>query len=130
GDPAPVHPLLRGWMLRTLTQSLFDTDVPDYGREIWRAQTVELTPVALGDARLSASFDVVRDEVVTRNVIGRLEGAQRPDETVIYSAHWDAYGIGEPDAAGDGIRHGADDNATGVAAVIELARRFAQGPRP
>ena len=129
-DAAREHTLLRGWMQRALAESLFDAAGLDFGREKAGAQTAGFKPVALGDARLSASFDVVRDEVVTRNVIGRLEGARRPGETVIYSAHWDAYGIGEPDAGGDGIRHGAVDNATGVAAVLELARLFAQGPRP
>jgi len=68
--------------------------------------------------------------VVTRNVIGRIDGAERPDETVIYSAHWDAFGIGEADKDGDRIRRGAMDNASAVAAVLELARVFAAGPRP
>jgi Zn-dependent M28 family amino/carboxypeptidase len=45
-------------------------------------------------------------------------------------AHWDAYGIGEPDASGDRIRRGAADDALGVAGVLEVARAFAKGPRP
>ena len=129
-DAATFHTLLRGWMQRDLAVSLFKRAGLDFEVEKRRAQTKAFTPVPLGDATLSAAFDVERDQVVTRNVIGRLEGAQRPDETVIYSAHWDAFGIGEPDAAGDPVRHGAVDNATGVAAVIELARVFAAGPRP
>lgn len=129
-DAATYHTLLRGWMQRDLAVSLFKRAGLDFEVEKRRAQTKAFTPVPLGDATLSAAFDVERDQVVTRNVIGRLEGAQRSDETVIYSAHWDAFGIGEPDAAGDAVRHGAVDNATGVAAVIELARVFAAGPRP
>lgn len=129
-DAATYHTLLRGWMQRDLAVSLFKRAGLDFEVEKRRAQTKAFAPVPLGDATLSAAFDVERDQVVTRNVIGRLEGAQRPDETVIYSAHWDAFGIGEPDAAGDPVRHGAVDNATGVAAVIELARVFAAGPRP
>jgi Zn-dependent M28 family amino/carboxypeptidase len=129
-DAARHHTLLRGWMQRSLAESMFAAAGLDFEREKARAQSVRFTPVALGDARLSASFDVLRDQVVTRNVIGRLAGASRPDETVIYSAHWDAYGVGEPDASGDPVRHGAVDNATGVAAVLELARMYAQAPRP
>src|SRR5690606_2595848 len=129
-DAGAHHTLLRGWMHRDLAVSLFAQAGLGFEREKARAQTAAFTPVALGDATLSAAFDVVRDEVVTHNVIGRIEGASRPGETVIYSAHWDAYGIGEPDAGGDPIRHGAVDNATGVAAVLELARMFAQAPRP
>lgn len=129
-DAAKYHTRLRGWMQRDLAVSLFKRAGLDFEAEKRRAQTPAFAPIALGDATLSASFAVKRDQVVTRNVIGRLEGAKRPDETVIYSAHWDAFGVGEPDATGDGIRHGAIDNATGVAAVIELARVFAAGPRP
>ncbi|MFT3667205.1 MAG: M28 family metallopeptidase [Pseudoxanthomonas sp.] len=129
-DAAKYHTLLRGWMQRDLAVSLFKRAGLDFDAEKRRAQTKAFTPVVLGDATLSADFAVKRDQVVTRNVIGRLDGAQRPDETVIYSAHWDAFGVGEPDAAGDTVRHGAVDNATGVAAVIELARVFAAGPRP
>ena len=129
-DAATYHALLRGWMQRDLAVSLFQRAGLDFEAEKRRAQTATFAPVALGDATLSATFAVKRDQVVTRNVIGRLQGAQRPDETVIYSAHWDAFGVGEPDTTGDAIRHGAVDNATGVAAVIELARVFAAGPRP
>jgi len=129
-DAAKYHTRLRGWMQRDLAVSLFKRAGLDFDAEKRRAQTKAFTPVALGDATLSAAFAIKRDQVVTRNVIGRLEGAGQSDETVIYSAHWDAFGVGEPDAAGDAIRHGAVDNATGVAAVIELARVFAVGPRP
>ncbi|MCR6626340.1 MAG: M28 family metallopeptidase [Pseudoxanthomonas sp.] len=129
-DAATYHTLLRGWMQRELAVSLFERAGLDFEAEKRRAQTSAFAPVALGDATLSASFAVKRDQVVTRNVIGCLAGAEQPDETVIYSAHWDAFGIGEPDASGDAVRHGAVDNATGVAAVIELARVFAAGPRP
>ena len=59
-----------------------------------------------------------------------LPGDTHPDETVIYGAHWDAYGRGTPDATGDDIYNGAVDNATGVAGLIELARVFAEGDRP
>ncbi|MGM3262645.1 M28 family peptidase, partial [Klebsiella pneumoniae] len=57
-------------------------------------------------------------------------GGEHGDEAVIFSAHWDAFGIGQPDAKGDRIRRGAIDNATGVATVLELGRVFAAGPQP
>jgi Zn-dependent M28 family amino/carboxypeptidase len=129
-DAAKYHTLLRGWMQRDLTVSLFKRAGLDFEEEKKKAQQADFKPVALGDATLSAAFAVKRDQVVSRNVVGKLVGAQRPDETVIYSAHWDAFGVGEPDAGGDRIRHGAVDNATGVAAVLELARVYAAGPRP
>ena len=53
---------------------------------------------------------------------------KRPDETVIYTAHHDHLGIGQPDANGDRIYNGAVDNGTGIAHLIEQARAFARRP--
>jgi len=63
-------------------------------------------------------------------VAARLEGSRHPDETIVYSAHWDHIGVGEPDARGDRIFNGALDNASGTASLIELARGFAKAKRP
>ncbi|MGP1665542.1 MAG: M28 family peptidase, partial [Rhodanobacter sp.] len=68
--------------------------------------------------------------ITSHNIVGRIEGSQRPDETVIYSAHWDHLGVGAPDANGDRIYNGAVDNATGTAALIEMGRAFAKAPKP
>jgi Zn-dependent M28 family amino/carboxypeptidase len=68
--------------------------------------------------------------VTSRNVVAILPGTTRPAETVLYGAHWDAYGIGPADARGDRIRNGAVDNAVGTATLLEIARAFARGPRP
>jgi Zn-dependent M28 family amino/carboxypeptidase len=59
-----------------------------------------------------------------------VKGTTKPDETVIYSAHWDHLGVGAPDAKGDTIYNGALDNASGTAALIEMGRAFATGPKP
>jgi Zn-dependent M28 family amino/carboxypeptidase len=58
------------------------------------------------------------------NVIGKITGSKRPDEVIIYTAHWDHLGIGRPDETGDSIYNGALDNASGTAALLELARAF------
>jgi Zn-dependent M28 family amino/carboxypeptidase len=67
--------------------------------------------------------------ITSQNIAGRLDGSKRPDETVIYSAHWDHLGVGQPDAKGDRIYNGAVDNATGTAALIEIGRAFAQAKK-
>ncbi|MFD1768135.1 M28 family metallopeptidase [Sphingobacterium suaedae] len=59
----------------------------------------------------------------SNNVIAALKGTKRPDEVIIYTAHWDHLGIGAP-VDGDSIYNGALDNATGVAALFELAKAF------
>ncbi len=59
----------------------------------------------------------------SNNVIAKLEGSKRPDEVIIYTAHWDHLGVGEP-VDGDAIYNGAIDNAAGVAALFEIAKAF------
>lgn len=66
----------------------------------------------------------------SHNIVAKLRGASRPDEYLLYGAHWDANGHNGPDATGDAIRNGAIDNATGTAELIEIARIFAAGKRP
>ncbi len=65
------------------------------------------------------------------NVVGMIEGSDRKlkSEYVIYSAHWDHLGVGEPDAKGDKIYNGAYDNASGVAAVLSIAEVMAKMPK-
>src|SRR5690606_3947857 len=53
----------------------------------------------------------------------KLTGSTRPEEYIVYSAHWDHLGIGDP-VDGDSIYNGAIDNASGVAALLELAHAF------
>jgi Zn-dependent M28 family amino/carboxypeptidase len=62
------------------------------------------------------------------NVVGTVEGSdpKLKSEYVIYTAHWDHLGIGEPDASGDMIYNGAYDNASGVATVMGIADVFAK----
>ncbi len=60
---------------------------------------------------------------ISNNVIGLLPGSQRADEYIIYTAHWDHFGK-DPNLEGDQIFNGALDNATGTAALIELAEAF------
>jgi len=69
--------------------------------------------------------------VRTANVIGVLPGSdpKLKNEVVIYSAHHDHFGIGEPDKTGDRIYNGAEDNASGCAQVLAVARAFAALPQ-
>ncbi|MDB5446730.1 MAG: peptidase family, partial [Phenylobacterium sp.] len=94
------------------------------------AQTRDFRPVPLKGVSFSADYAVDVKPVVSHNIVGVLPGRGRPDERMIYTAHWDHLGIGRPDARGDRIYNGAADNGTGVAALLELARAFAASPRP
>jgi Zn-dependent M28 family amino/carboxypeptidase len=74
--------------------------------------------------KLSTSIKVESTYDKSHNVIAKITGSKRPDETIIYTAHWDHLGIGKPDEKGDSIYNGALDNASGVVSLIELARAF------
>ncbi len=128
-DPAAVHPPLEGWIQRDVAVELFRAAGQDFEALKRQAQTRDFRPVPLGDATFSANYAVRRATIRSRNVIGRLPGSTHPDETILYGAHWDHLGVGAPDSSGDSIYNGAVDNATGTAAVLELARVFAAGPR-
>jgi Zn-dependent M28 family amino/carboxypeptidase len=85
--------------------------------------------------KAKVSFDLrsTVSESSSRNVIGYLRGSERPDETVIYMGHWDHLGKHEghdPANGVDKLYNGAVDNATGIAGILEIAEKFATGPKP
>lgn len=129
-NPRAAHPTLEGWVQRDLAARLFTQAGLDFDTLKKQAQTREFKPVELKGQCLSASYTVKSDVITSHNVVARLEGSTHPDETLIYSAHWDHIGVGKPDARGDTIFNGALDNASGTAALLELARGFAKGPKP
>ena len=129
-DPDAERAPFQGWIQRDRAAELLERAGLDYDRLKNQAQQADFTPVELSGVTLSVDFGQSADQVVSRNVLARLPGTTRPDETVIYSAHWDGYGVGKPDENGDAIYNAAVDNATGVAAVLELAHAFAAAPPP
>jgi Zn-dependent M28 family amino/carboxypeptidase len=79
--------------------------------------------ISLGEY-LSTNIKVKAVYNTSHNVFAKITGTKRPDEYVLYTAHWDHFGIGKPDAKGDSIFNGALDNASGTAALLEMARAF------
>ena len=129
-DPASERVAMEGWIQRDLAVDLFRRAGLDFEQEKIKARSRDFQPVELKGATVDASFDVATDRIVTHNVVAKLEGSTHPDETILYTGHWDHIGMGEPDANGDRIFNGAIDNASGTAGLLELARAFAAGPRP
>ena len=74
--------------------------------------------------KLSTLMSVIPTYNKSHNVIAKITGSKYPDEYIIYTAHWDHLGIGKADEKGDTIYNGALDNASGSAALLELARTF------
>jgi Zn-dependent M28 family amino/carboxypeptidase len=127
-DPAGAHPAMESWISKATAEKIFAASGTTLAAAKTAARRRDFKPVEL-PIRLSATGTAAAQTITSYNVVGLLPGTARPDETVIYSAHWDHLGVGQPDARGDRIYNGAADNATGTAHVLEQARWFAKEPR-
>lgn len=128
-DPVRERVQAQGWIQQAQAARLMTAAGLDFANLKAAAQRDDFRPVALDGVTMSLNFGQTFERLTTRNVAARLTGTTHPDETVLYGAHWDAYGRAVANAAGDDIYNGAVDNATGVAAVLELARIHAEAPR-
>jgi len=127
-NPAASHTLFESWIQRPLAERIFAASGLNFEQAKAAARTRAFQPIPL-KATLSANAQVKAETITSHNVVGYLPGKKYPDETVIYTAHWDHLGIGKPDERGDTIYNGALDNATGISQLIEQARAFAREPR-
>ncbi|TMH75597.1 MAG: M20/M25/M40 family metallo-hydrolase [Betaproteobacteria bacterium] len=133
--PNPHFPAVSGWIRLESAKDVFSATGYDFARLKQAALSRDFRPVALG-ATIDLSVNTAWRDVASQNVIGRIEGSdpKHKDEHVIYSAHWDHFGWDRelPGSKHDQIYHGAVDNASGVAALLEIAKAFtalAQPPR-
>lgn len=116
-----------GWIQQDAAKALFASAGKDYAALVESAKRKGFKAVPLG-VKASVSFDNTIRRQASKNVVGVLPGRTRPDEYVLYSAHWDH--LGRCDAVdGDDICNGALDNASGTAALVALAEAHAKaGP--
>ena len=127
-DPEKRIPL-QGWLSAEAARQLFADAGLDLDAAYASAGKRGFKPVPL-KAKATVSLKSSITEKTSRNVIGVLPGATKPDEAVLYMAHWDHLGKHEGEE-GDNIYNGAVDNATGVAGILEIAEAFAhQDPKP
>jgi len=92
--------------------------------------TTAVAPLDLSAVHLTTTVARVSGEDSVPNVVALLLGSDPVlrDQYIVFSAHMDHVGVGEPDAQGDSIFNGADDNASGTATVVEVAQAFASMP--
>ena len=124
-DQSPVI----GWLTQESARDLFDGAGLDFDALVAAAAQPGFRAVPIGDITASASLTNVIRRSTTNNVIAVIPGTERPDETIIYTAHWDHLGV-NPELPGDNIYNGAADNASGTAALLSLARLFMEHPEP
>ncbi len=124
GGQTPDRVAVEGWITEARACDLLRASGHELDALKKSAATREFRPVPLG---CTARFEIANTmrEVKSQNVIARLEGSdpKLKDEYLVYTAHWDHLGR-DPARQGDQIFNGAADNASGVAAVLEIARAF------
>jgi len=115
---------VEGWVTWDLAQKLFKAAGEDLAVLKQAAVSRNFKPVPLG-LRAKLAFKNTLRTVDSKNVVAKLPGsdAKLKNEYVIYCAHWDHFGIG-PEVKGDKIYNGAVDNASGTAALLEMARAY------
>jgi Zn-dependent M28 family amino/carboxypeptidase len=127
-DPSP-RVQVAGWLTSDAAKRLFAKAGADFDTMKKSADIRGFKSSAL-NAKFSAKFSSQIRSVESTNVLALLPGSQRPDEVIVYSAHWDHFGR-DPKLTGDQIYNGAIDNGTGLAGLLELADAFAhQQPPP
>ena len=126
-DPAPRVPA-QGWISGSAAEALFKAAGQDLGKLRAAAGKRSFKPVPL-DATMSLELKSTTAEKTSRNVVGLLPGSEKPDEAIVYMAHWDHLGTHEGET-GDNIYNGAVDNATGVAGILEIAEAMRKAPTP
>jgi Zn-dependent M28 family amino/carboxypeptidase len=121
---------IEGWVQLPVAQRMFALAGQDLDALRAAARQPGFKPVAL-DAKASVTVRNQVRKLESYNLVAVLPGASKPDEHVVYMAHWDHLGRDEQAAAGtDGNYNGAVDNASGVAGILEVLKAFAAGPRP
>ncbi|HET7779472.1 MAG TPA: M28 family peptidase [Rudaea sp.] len=139
GDALPtmvIQPLQSGnlkftsWITLDVANRLLKSAKLELADLKTRARDPKFRAFPIAGASFSMQGDLAATAFVSHNVLAKIAGAIRPQEFVLYGAHFDANGQNGPDASGDAIRNGAVDNATGTAEVLEIARAFKAAPPP
>lgn len=120
---------MRSWVTDATARTILQLAGQNLDELRKQAESRDFQPVKL---KLEASINIKSElkRVKAPNVAGILQGRDPKlrDEYVVYSAHWDHLGIGEPNKKGDKIYNGAVDNASGIASVLGIAQALSRLP--
>ena len=129
-DKGASRAALEGWITYDQAEKMFASAGLNLAKMKSDAALKGFKPVPAPSLTLDAKIDQTVKTTTSRNVAGILKGSTRPDEYVLYMAHWDHLGT-SPDIEGeDKIFNGAVDNATGTAAIIEVAETMVERGAP
>ncbi len=124
-DAGASRVAVEGWLSTDAAKALFSGAGLDLAALTTAAASADFKPVAMEGAIASAELNTKIRRSEDANVVGVLRGSEAPDEYVLYMAHWDHLGKDPAEDSSDKIYNGAVDNATGVAAILEIAETFA-----
>ncbi|MEO8810844.1 MAG: M28 family peptidase [Rhodanobacter sp.] len=126
-DPAPRLPVA-GWLTHAAATRLFAAAGKDFDQLAAAAAKPGFTPVPL-EATASISLNNRISHFASKNVLAMVPGRDKPDEVVVYTAHWDHLGT-DPSRKGHKVFSGAIDNGTGLSMLLEIADAFAHQKTP
>jgi Zn-dependent M28 family amino/carboxypeptidase len=118
-----------GWIPRETAEQLFALAGLNFAEQQTAARKPGFKGTSLG-LTASVGMTVRSKSDKSYNLIGKITGKTKPNEYILYTAHWDHIGVGDPDTDGDTINNGAEDNASGTSGLLELARIFKEGEQP
>ena len=119
---------VEGWLSLDAAERLFAANGSSLKEMKAKALKPDFKAIPL-NAKASISIKNNLREIDSNNVVGFIPGSKKPDEAVIYMAHWDHFGL-DFSRSDDKIFNGAQDNAGGIAGLLALAEKFKQGPAP
>ena len=129
-DKGASRTALEGWVTYDQANQMFASAGLDLAKMKTDAALKSFQAVPAPALTLDATIDQAVKTTTSRNVAGVLKGTTHPDEYVLYMAHWDHLGMSENVEGEDKIFNGAVDNATGTAAIIEIAEAMAERGAP
>ena len=129
-DRGASRAALEGWVTYNQANKMFAKAGLDLAKMKSDAAVKGFKPVPAPALKLSATLNQTVKTTESRNVAGVLKGKTNPNEYVLYMAHWDHLGMSDDVEGNDKIHNGAVDNATGTAAIIEVAETMVERGTP
>jgi len=129
-DGGASRSALEGWLHIDAAQKVFDTAGLNMRQLMAAAAQKGFKPVPMGDLTLNATINQSVKTTQSRNVAGMIKGSVRPDEYVLYMAHWDHLGMSDAVEGDDKIFNGAVDNASGTSAILEIGETMIERGTP
>ncbi len=114
---------IQGWISEETARTVFAQARLDFDARAGQAASRAFTPFEMG-LELSLTLRNAIERSTSRNVLALLPGSERPEELVVYTAHWDHLGT-DPSLGADSIYNGALDNASGTSGLVQMAGAFA-----